>query len=163
VQDGSYLSIPACMHNELAQPELLHTVDLPFTKAQYHVCTDQQWMMHFDHFFPKTVENDKCQNFGRCTYYINYMALTHVITKASLTRTRCALRDQFNQLVWVPYTQSDHMWSTGKMNGSQWKVLPHGASGGGPVITINPACQRELITLRMFDWPKEGKEEGKEE
>jgi hypothetical protein len=163
VQDGSYLSIPARMRNELARPELLQTADLPFTTAQYSVCTDKQWTLHFDRFFPETVENDsKRQNFGRCTYYINYVAFARAITKPSLARARRALRNQFDQLAWVPYTQSDRMWTTGKMKGSRWMVLPRGAKGG-PAIAINPKRQREPITLRVFDRPEEGDSEGEEE
>ncbi|KAG2366149.1 hypothetical protein BDR07DRAFT_1480389 [Suillus spraguei] len=39
-REGSYLGIPACMRSELARPELLQTADLPFTKAQYCICSD---------------------------------------------------------------------------------------------------------------------------
>jgi hypothetical protein len=94
VQDGSYLSIHTHMCNKLARPELLQTVDLLFTTAQYSICTDKQWTLHFDCFFPKTVENDsKRQNFGRYTYYINYVAFACAIMKPSLARAWHVLRN----------------------------------------------------------------------
>jgi hypothetical protein len=158
-RDGSYLSIPTCMRNELARPELLQTADLPFTKAQYCVCTDQQWTMHFDRFFPETIGNIKRQNFGKCTYYANYVALAGAITKKSLSRMRRVLRAEFDKLAWVPYTETDRMWSTGKKKGSGWKVLPRGAKGGGPNIGINPRRQREPVTLRVFDPSLDGDSE----
>ncbi|KAG2133410.1 hypothetical protein BD769DRAFT_1300456, partial [Suillus cothurnatus] len=137
-RDGSYLSIPTRMRNELARPELLQTADLPFTTAQYCICTDKQWTMHFDRLFPEAIEDAKRQNFGRCTYYANYMAFVGAIMKKSLSRAQRVLRAEFDKLAWVPYTETDHLWSTGKKKGSGWKVLPHGANGGGPAIGINP-------------------------
>jgi hypothetical protein len=163
VQDGSYLSIPACMRNELAWPELLQTADLLFTKVQYRVCTDAQWTMHFNRFFPTSIETAKRQNFGRCTYHADYMALCSVITKKSLLRAPRVLRVEFDKLAWVPFTQSDHMWTTGKMTGSAWTVLEN---SGGPAIGINPRRQREPVTLRIFDLPQgatSGSEEEEEE
>ncbi|KAG1853674.1 hypothetical protein F4604DRAFT_1591413 [Suillus subluteus] len=164
-QDGSYLSIPACMRNELARPELLQTADLPFTKAQYRVCTEKQWKMHFDRFFPEKFDNVKRQNFGKCTYYIQYVAFAVATSTKSLARTRRALRVEFDKLAWVPYTGTDRMWSTGKVTGSEWKVLPRGGDGKGPAIGINPRRQREPVTLRVFDQPdsEEGDSEGEEE
>jgi hypothetical protein len=54
------------------------------------------------------------------------------------------------------------MWTTGKMKGFRWMVLPRGAKGG-LAIAINLKCQREPITLCVFDWPEEGNSEGEEE
>ncbi|KAG2354760.1 hypothetical protein BDR07DRAFT_1242727, partial [Suillus spraguei] len=110
VWDGSYLSIPSHMRNELVHPELLQTADLPFIMAQYCVCTDKQWALHFDRIFPKTIEDAKRQNFSRCTYYTNYVALASAITKKSLIRVRNVLRTEFDKLAWVSYTRTDHLW-----------------------------------------------------
>jgi hypothetical protein len=54
-RDGSYLTIPVDKRIDLAQPELLQVLELPFDQAQYCVCTPDQWTMHFDHIFPRTV------------------------------------------------------------------------------------------------------------
>lgn len=164
-RDGSYLSIPARMRSELARPELLQTADLPFTKAQYCVCTDDQWTMHFDRLFPETIENAKRQNFGRCTYYTKYVDFARIITKKSLSRARRVLKAEFDKLAWVPYTRTDRLWSSGKMQGAAWEMLPRGANRGGPAIAINPLRRRELVTLRVFDQPGNGdsESEGEEE
>ncbi|KAG2064535.1 hypothetical protein BDR04DRAFT_944098, partial [Suillus decipiens] len=154
-REGSYLSIPACMRSELARPELLQTAELPFTKAQYCVCSDDQWTSHFNRLFPETIENVKRQNFGRCTYYTKYVALAGEITKNSLTKVRSSLKDEFDKLAWIPYTRADRMWTSGKMNGSGWKMLPRGVERGGPAIAINPRRGREPVTLRVFDQPRE--------
>ncbi|KAG1793321.1 uncharacterized protein HD556DRAFT_1238042 [Suillus plorans] len=147
----------------LARPELLQTADLPFTKAQYCVCTDDQWTMHFDRLFPETIENAKRQNFGRCTYYTKYVAFARVITKKSLSRARRVLKAEFDKLAWVPYTRTDRLWSSGKMQGAAWEMLPRGANRGGPAIAINPLRRRELVTLRVFDQPGNGDSESEGE
>ncbi|KAG1845760.1 hypothetical protein C8R48DRAFT_562428, partial [Suillus tomentosus] len=69
------------------------------------------------------------------------------------------LRAEFDKLAWVPYTQTDRMWSSGKMNSIAWAILPHGANRGGPAIAINPLCRREPVTLSVFDQPKEDNSE----
>ncbi|KAG1838781.1 hypothetical protein F4604DRAFT_1600041 [Suillus subluteus] len=148
------ISVPG----HLARPELLQNADLPFIKAQYRICTDKQWTMLFDRFFPETIGGAKRQNFGKCTYYSKYVALAGAITKNSLSRARRVLRAEFDKLAWVPYAQTDRMWATGGMRGSEWKVLPRGESGG-PAIGINPRRQREPVTLRVFDQPEEGDSE----
>jgi hypothetical protein len=119
--------------------------------------------MHFDRLFPEAIEDAKRQNFGRCTYYANYVAFVGAITKKSLSRARRVLRAEFDKLAWVPYTETDRLWSTGKKKGSGWKVLPHGANGGGPAIGINPRRQREPVTLRVFDQPEGGDSESEVE
>ncbi|KAG2129249.1 uncharacterized protein EDB93DRAFT_1059061, partial [Suillus bovinus] len=158
-REGSYLSIPACMRSELARPELLQTADLPFNKAQYLVCSKEQWTLHFNHIFPETIEDAKRQNFGRCTYYTNYMALARDITNKSLSRARHVLKVEFDKLAWIPYTRADRLWSSGKMSGSGWQMLPRGANRGGPAVAINPLRQRESVTLRVFDQPVQGDSE----
>jgi hypothetical protein len=156
---GSYLTIPVDMRGELARPELLQTAELPFELAQYCVCTPEQWEMHFDRLFPVSAtaaaRSPGRQNYGKCTYYSDYLALARVISVKSLAKTRRALRVEFDKLVWVPYTQWDRIWSTRKMDTSSWKALPSGTKGG-PLIGINPRRARERVTLRAFDQPHEG-------
>ncbi|KAG1851062.1 hypothetical protein DFJ58DRAFT_661763 [Suillus subalutaceus] len=158
-QRGSYLTIPVDMRCELARPELLQTAELPFELAQYCVCTPEQWDMHFNRLFPKSYDEAASspgrQNYGKCTYYSDYLALARVISGNALAKTRWALRVEFDKLVWVPYTQSDRIWSTKNINTSTWRALPSGKKGG-PLIGINPRRARERVTLRAFDQPREG-------
>ncbi|KAG1847050.1 hypothetical protein F4604DRAFT_1594704 [Suillus subluteus] len=158
-QLGSYLSIPVDMRCELARPELLQTAELPFELAQYTVCTPEQWKMHFNRLFPETydaaVKSPGRQNYGKCTYYNDYVALARAISGNALDRVRFALKVEFDKLVWVPYTQWDRIWSTKKMTTSTWKALPSGTKGG-PLVGINPRRARERVTLRAFEQPREG-------
>ncbi|KAG1804176.1 uncharacterized protein BJ212DRAFT_1304391 [Suillus subaureus] len=95
------------------------------------------------------------QNYGKCTYYSDYLALVHIISGKALDRTRWVLRVEFDKLVWVPYTQWDHIWSTRKMDTSTWKALPSGTKGG-PLVGINLRCTQEQVTLWVFEQPHEG-------
>lgn len=161
-QEGSYLSIPAEMREELARPALLQNIALPFYQVQYCVCTKEQWKMHFGRFFPATAEDATKaagrQNFKKCTYLNRYITLAGQVGNKYLPRIRRALEKEFNTLAWVPFTQSDRMWVTKPMPGRAWKTLPAGRPGG-PAIAINPLFQRKRVTLRTFARPDESDED----
>jgi hypothetical protein len=53
-RDGSYLTIPVDKRIDLAQPELLQVLELPFDQSQFCVCTPDKWKMHFDRIFTRT-------------------------------------------------------------------------------------------------------------
>jgi hypothetical protein len=55
-QEGSYLTIPVHRCIDLAQPELLQVLELPFNQAQYCICMPDQWKKHFDRIFPSSVQ-----------------------------------------------------------------------------------------------------------
>ncbi|KAG2335326.1 hypothetical protein BDR05DRAFT_851754, partial [Suillus weaverae] len=105
-RDGSYLTIPVDKRIDLAQPELLQVLELPFDQAQYCVCTPDQWKMHFDRIFPRTVREARAsgQNFPSCSYYKSYIALASAVEDAHLIRIRAALRKEFDKLAWAPWT-----------------------------------------------------------
>lgn len=155
-REGSYLTIPVDRRIDLAQPELLQVLELPFDQAQYCVCTPDQWKMHFDRIFPSSVQEarDSGQNFPSCSYYKSYIALASTVNDAGLVKIRCALRKEFDKLAWVPWTSTDRMWGTGAKTSRAWKVLPR-EKKGGPMIAINPRRHNQRVSLRAFDQPDE--------
>jgi hypothetical protein len=155
-RDGSYLTIPVDKRIDLAQPELLQVLELPFDQAQYCVCTPDQWTMHFDRIFPRTVREARAsgQNFPSCSYYRSYISLASAVEDAHLIRIRAALRKEFDKLAWAPWTLADRMWGTGAKTSRAWKVLPR-EKKGGPMIAINPRRHNQRVSLRVFDQPDE--------
>ncbi|KAG1744245.1 hypothetical protein EDB19DRAFT_1632933, partial [Suillus lakei] len=67
--EGSYLTIPIHRHIDLAQPELLQVLELPFDQVQYCICMPVQWTMHFDRIFPSSIQAARAsgQNFSSCS------------------------------------------------------------------------------------------------
>ncbi|KAG0694037.1 hypothetical protein DFH29DRAFT_782398, partial [Suillus ampliporus] len=96
----------------------------------YYVCSESQWQLHFDRMFPPSTthaaETAGSQNYRKCMYYNSYLALATEVSGKSLGRIWHALKMEFNELAWVPYTQPDHMWLIKKMPGTGWTVLPAG-------------------------------------
>ncbi|KAG2336315.1 hypothetical protein BDR05DRAFT_866367, partial [Suillus weaverae] len=113
-REGSYLTIPVHRRIDLAQPELLQVLELPFDQAQYCICTPEQWKMHFDRIFPPSVQAARAsgQNFPSCSYYRSYIALASTVAAAHLVKIRAALKVEFEKLAWVPWTSADRMWGT---------------------------------------------------
>ncbi|KAG2127747.1 hypothetical protein BD769DRAFT_1357030 [Suillus cothurnatus] len=155
-REGSYLTIPVGRRIDMAQPELLQVLELPFDQAQYCVCTPDQWKMHFDRIFPSSVQEARAsgQNFPSCSYYKRYIALASTVNNAGLVKIRYALRKEFDKLAWAPWTSADRMWGTSAKTSRAWKVLPR-EKKGGPMIAINPRRQNERVSLRAFDQPDE--------
>ncbi|KAG2063036.1 hypothetical protein BDR04DRAFT_990871, partial [Suillus decipiens] len=113
-REGSYLTIPVHRRIDMAQPELLQVLELPFDQAQYCVCTPDQWKMHFDRIFPSSVQEARVsgQNFPSCSYYKSYIALASSVNVKDLVKIRDALRKEFDKLAWAPWTSADRMWGT---------------------------------------------------
>ncbi|KAG2122311.1 hypothetical protein BD769DRAFT_1338650, partial [Suillus cothurnatus] len=104
-QEGSYLTIPVHRCIDLAQPELLQVLELPFNQAQYCICMPDQWKKHFDHIFPSS-------NFPNYSYYKSYIALASTTKDVDLVKIRARLKKEFNKLAWAPWILADHMWGT---------------------------------------------------
>ncbi|KAG1765186.1 hypothetical protein EV702DRAFT_981663, partial [Suillus placidus] len=133
-REGSYLTIPVCRHIDLAQPELLQVLELPFDQAQYCICTPEQWKMHFDRIFPPSLKEagTSGQNFPSCSYYKSYLALAIDVGDKPLGKVRVVLRVEFDKLAWVPWTLVDRMWGTGAKTSRAWKVSTSSGEKGRP-------------------------------
>lgn len=141
--EGPWTNIPLALREQQATEDLYLHLEFPFDAVQYIVCTQEQWLKHFDHFFPLTVPTQPLQNFRKCRYFSSYLSLIQELRPRRLSRVRAELRTKFNSLAWVPHTESDRMWCTRKMASGRWRSLPDGDMKG-PKIAINPIVRRAL-------------------
>jgi hypothetical protein len=53
----------------------------------------------------------------------------------------------FGKLLWLPFPESDRMWSTKKASGIQWQMVPQGAAKGlCPRVAINvDLCDKTML------------------
>ncbi|KIK74536.1 hypothetical protein PAXRUDRAFT_38298, partial [Paxillus rubicundulus Ve08.2h10] len=118
---------------------------LPFTAAQYTFCDDTTWTMHFNRMFPAVKPASIGQNFRQATYYAQWANLRESLNPQGISRVRTAIKIQFDTLKWIPYTQTDKMWSTRKVKGRQWHSLPERQNLGGPLIALSPKATRARV------------------
>lgn len=138
-KEGAWTNIPRQMRAQEATEQLFQSFALPFFAAQYCFCTTEQWDMHFNRLFPLQFPTSSGQNFRKCTYYTQWLNLISALNQQSLRRVRATIKTKFDSLAWIPYTQSDRMWSTRPCTGVRvWSMLPQGQPYAGPQIALNP-------------------------
>ncbi|KAF9224672.1 hypothetical protein BS17DRAFT_674394, partial [Gyrodon lividus] len=96
--------------SEEATKQLYQWLALPFTAAQYTICNEKTWTMHFDRMFSAGCPTSIGQNSKQATYYAQWLELQNVLDAQSLSRVRVVVKNKFDLLMWIPYTQSDKMW-----------------------------------------------------
>ncbi|KAI6044342.1 hypothetical protein EDC04DRAFT_2561460, partial [Pisolithus marmoratus] len=139
--DGPWTNIPKWLCTQEATEHLYQSFGLPFVAAQYKFCTPEQWNLHFSHMFPLTVPITCAQNFGKATYYHQWLDLIASLGSQSTKRLRATIWAKFDSLIWIPWTGSDQMWCTRPVQSRGWFALPIGSHPAGPQIAINPnAC-----------------------
>lgn len=143
--DGSWTNIPKEHRNEEATEHLFTSSGLPFFAAQYTICTEEQWELHFNRMFPKDIPDILGQNFKKCTYFQEWLQLLQRLTVSSKSRVRATVRAKFNSLIWIPYTGSDRMWSTRPNSSRGWFGLPKGQPLAGPQIAFNPNLRHKNL------------------
>lgn len=145
---------------------------LPFIQVQYIICNQDQWSIHFDRFFPADQPTNIGQNFRKCSYYVKWHELKCCLSKESVKQVRAILWSKFNTLAWVPYTQSDRMWTTCQNPGQDWKVLPADQPHVGPQVASHPNIHQRQLPLphicpipiiNLEEEANEGEGEGEDE
>lgn len=153
VSQGAWTNIPKVLRHQEANEALFQSFALPFTAVQFAWCSPTEWEVHFNRLFPETEREKRGQNYGKCSYFEDWIQLMRSLNPASKTRVRKEVRSKFNTLSWVPYTQSDRIWCTRRAQGSKWSDLPrrNRPEGAGPQIALNTGAVRpgnSIPTLR---------------
>lgn len=142
--EGAWTNIPGEFREQLAVENLYSHLHLPFTAVQYQICTPELWAKHFDRFFPSQLPKGASQNFKKSRYYHIYLDLVRRLSPMELSPVRQELRQKFNTIAWMPWTEADRMWCTKKMTSRNWKYLPENGAHDGPKIAINPRVLQVL-------------------
>ncbi|KAH9828576.1 uncharacterized protein C8Q71DRAFT_693093, partial [Rhodofomes roseus] len=111
---ASYLTVT---HLEVANtPDgLFQSPALPLRRARLMVVTPTIWSgQMFDRFFPLlgTVITHPVQNYTNCVYWGLYGGMMREYNSHDQVRIRNALRTLFETLLWLPFPESERMWST---------------------------------------------------
>ena len=169
--EGPWTNIPKVLRHQEANEALFQSFALPFAAVQFAWCSPDQWMAHFDKLFPERRPQQLGQNFGKCSYFLDWLRLMASLDHASKMRVHTVVRVKFNELSWVPFTKCDRMWCTSRAAGTQWGYLPggNGRQGAGPQIALNSKAVRRgnsRPTLRpapVLEGAEEEEEEEEEE
>lgn len=130
-------------HLEIANtPDgLFQSPALPLRKARMFVVGTGVWGgLMFDRFFPVpgTVIEHKVQNYTNCQYWGMYGGLMREYNSHDQVRVRGALRGLFESLLWLPWPESERMWSTRQDGHAMAVRIPRDSQGPAPVIALNP-------------------------
>lgn len=111
------------------------------------VCADDWQTTVFERYFPRrSFQPPKSlQHYPSAAYYRQWRNLMKEATDEGAIRE--TVRVWFNKILWLPFPEGDRMWSTRRANGSQWQMVPAGASVElSPRIAINvDRCDKRVI------------------
>jgi hypothetical protein len=122
-----------------------------FRHAQCAMVDRADWQTTvFDRYFPRrNYQRPKSlQHFPSAAYYRKWENLMkEAIDDDAADAIRRTVSIWFSKLLWVPFPESDRMWSTRKVNGFEWRVIPSGeAVGLYPHLAINiDSCDKTVI------------------
>lgn len=114
-----------------------------FTVCYYKLDQHGGWNSIFDHFFPKRGYSRKrrVQNYPSCRYWLSwledYLNNSNIPT-TTINLMRKHLKKKFNRLYWLPYAQSDRIWSVKVQKSRDFLRSPRLQAGASaPWILIN--------------------------
>jgi hypothetical protein len=114
------------------------------------VCPEDWQTTVFERYFPrKGFQLPKSlQHYPFAAYYRQWRNLMkEAADEGAADAIRETVRVWFNKILWLPFPEGDRMWSTKRANGSQWQMVPAGASVElSPRIAINvDRCDKRAI------------------
>jgi hypothetical protein len=110
---ASYLKFSASERRDQCT-QILKRVDLCtiFTCFSIRIASWDEWTRAFDKFWPMAVTPVKGQNWGSMQYRTVWSLLLSRLDGNGQHAVRAAIKAQFNQLRWIPYSDSDRVWHT---------------------------------------------------
>jgi len=175
---GSYLLLDPVARGTATHAMLQkHDFTGMFTAIQARPVSPNEWAGQImTLYFPVKghVPVGRVQNFPRCLYYNKWMEMMNRVPLQYEATVRRELYKQFMTLHWLPYAQSDRMWSTRQSATSSVWIGAQGNDEGGktaPTIAINALHCRGIneIVLNAVGAeeeqavPEEEEEEGSDE
>ncbi|TCD60512.1 hypothetical protein EIP91_009947 [Steccherinum ochraceum] len=133
--------------------ELFQTCDLSsiFEQIQYKDFDTAGWQDKIFHryFPPKGTKPRKMQNFGSATYFRSWTMLMTRLSRRNAEKVHARLRVEFDKLMWLPFPESDRMWSTKQSNAAGFEFLPALPRQPCPQIAFN-AKVRKGARIQLF-------------
>jgi hypothetical protein len=131
---------------ETATVDMFKTFDLSpiFSEVRARAVPSSFWGDTLFHRFfpPQSVQAKpvgKLQNFPYMKYYRDWIGIAKRLNRAHFQLVVMSLKPKFMELYWLPLAQTDRLWCTRVMRGSDWHVYPNSACGKPcPQIAINP-------------------------
>lgn len=139
--DSCYISL-STEEQHTVTLNLYKSLSLPLKAVWFRLSDPVHWELQFDRFFPPYDKVlNKLQNFNACRYFQTWLRLRSQLARASFQALRSQLRVPFQELSWLPFTDTDRMWDTRAptQNPRPWTYLNNGsiAQGRGVRIAIN--------------------------
>lgn len=112
---NSYVTLSPEQRREVTA-KLFQQFKLPFVSALYRSVDRKGWSLHFDSLFPPMAKETTAafQAIAKSRYFLHWQKLRSQLSPEHFARLRGKLEPVFNQLWWLPYTQSDRVWDTRK-------------------------------------------------
>lgn len=149
--------------------ELFKRPVLPFRTAWVRFRDQKFWSTtQFDRFFPpKGARLENLQNFTGCRYFRDWMIVMTQATPQHAKAIRAKVHKKFMQILWLPHTESDRMWSTKiplkSHDYHKWTMLSltdPAEDGPGPRIALNHSLTQDVEVTLGVVMPEEEEEEG---
>jgi hypothetical protein len=119
-----------------------------FRQAQYKCVNNETWEnLVFDRYFPRKGEayREGLQGFPVARYYRGWSHLLGRVNIQRAEKIRGFVLNWFCKLWWLPFPESDRMWSTKETQltrKSGWIMVPSGQPQKCPRLAINQAALR---------------------
>lgn len=121
-----------------------------FSQAQCRIVDGDVWHnIIFKRYFPPqgSVQTKALQHFPVTVarYYRSWMNVMNEVDANAAEEIRKEAFNWFDKLHWIPFPESDRMWSTKKTTPRTWMMIPNGrAAENCPRIAINAKFRDEL-------------------
>jgi hypothetical protein len=132
-----------------------------FRKVNLRMGPREEWTLVFNRLFPppKWQLPAKHQHYKHMRYYIDWVELMNTIRPGDVIKVRQAIKEEFDQLAWVPYAQSDRVWNNQwASNLRTYPIISADGDRHGPRVMWNP----KLNAVPEWIYPREEEEEEEE-
>lgn len=111
--------------------------------------TPSEWTSVFDRLFPSKVKEyaPTTQNYTQCRWLQQWGKMLLTMDPSSIHITRTALRQSFDQLLWIPAAKSDRIWETKQQSGFTKYPRMEESTWTAPKIFINPKKWRSDLIV----------------
>ncbi|KAH9931385.1 uncharacterized protein B0H18DRAFT_832582, partial [Fomitopsis serialis] len=125
-----------------APDALFQSPELPFSQVRVIKVERDHWRTKmFDRYFPlpNVPINHALQNFTNCTYWKLWGGLVGGrTTPVNVNLIRGAVFRLYDELLWLPYTESDRIWTTKTTTAMRANRIPCDSDAPAPLLAINP-------------------------
>lgn len=97
-----------------------------FRNVHYRNCDTKTWHLQLTRYFPIEEQPVALQNFKELTYWLDWRNLLEGRTREDKRKMQKAIQMEFDKLLWIPWADSDRLWTTRVPRTKGYKFLPKG-------------------------------------